>query len=280
MSGKLSPQEIKALKDEIHASLHCALPGTVEAFDPETQTVSVRPALHLSSRPERSGAEGSPPALPLIRDVPVFFPGSRDSALTWPVSAGDGCLLVFADADIDRWFETGEPEAPDSGRRHSLSDAFAFVGFRSKPDALQSLPANPSFFGVRPAAINHTHKAADITAGIVPRARGGSGQMGTGSTTTASEVATPGTDCTITNMQFAWWGKLAMLRVTVKKRTAVSSGVTTLCTLLTGKRPIFDAAAQWNWGSGAVVRATGAVQVNGAIAADATLYIHSTYILA
>ena len=265
----LTPAEIKALKQEISASLHCALPGTVESFDPETQTVSVRPALHLSS----------PSSLPLIRDVPVFFPGSRDSALTWPVSAGDGCLLVFADADIDRWFETGEPEGPASGRRHSLSDAFAFVGFRSKVDALPDLPAEPSFFGLSPGQVHHTHKAEDITSGVFPLERGGSGQADTGFTTAASEVADPGTDCTISSLQFAWWGKVALLRVAVRKRTAVSSDVTTLCTLLPGKRPKYDAAAQWNWGSGAVVRSSGAVQVNGAIAADSTLFIHSTYIL-
>ena len=100
-----------ALKKEIFSSLHCALPGTVEAFDPETRTVSVRPAVEQGGIP-----------LPLIRDAPVFFPGSRDSALTFPVSPGDGCLLVFADRDT---------EDPAGGRRHSLSDAFAFVGFRT-----------------------------------------------------------------------------------------------------------------------------------------------------
>ena len=32
------PSGIGALKKEILSALHCALPGTVEAFDPETQT--------------------------------------------------------------------------------------------------------------------------------------------------------------------------------------------------------------------------------------------------
>ena len=84
---------------------------------------------------------------PVLSDVPVFFPGSRDSAITWPVSAGDECLLVFADSAIDGWFESGEAEAPASERRHDLSDAFAFVGFRSRPNALESIQDQPSFFG-------------------------------------------------------------------------------------------------------------------------------------
>ena len=42
----------------------------------------------------------------------------------------DACLVIFSDVDSDNWFETGEASAPNSPRRHSLSDGFAFVGFR------------------------------------------------------------------------------------------------------------------------------------------------------
>ena len=101
MNESLTPQEVAALKREILSSLHCAMPGTVESFAADTQTASVRPVL------KRNGI-----LLPLIRDVPVFFPGTRESAVTWPVSAGDECLLVFADFDIDRWFESGEAGEP------------------------------------------------------------------------------------------------------------------------------------------------------------------------
>ena len=136
MNESLTPQEVAALKREVLSSLHCAMPGIVESFDADTQTASVRPVL------KRNGI-----LLPLIRDVPVFFPGTRESAVTWPVSAGDECLLVFADFDIDRWFESGEAEEASSGRAHALPDAFAFVGFRSRPNALRDFSSDPSFFG-------------------------------------------------------------------------------------------------------------------------------------
>ena len=77
--------ELQALKQEIFEGLHCALPGIVESFDADSQTAVIRPALK-----SRSGIE-----LPLLRDVPVFMP------LSFTVSAGDHCLVVFADADID-----------------------------------------------------------------------------------------------------------------------------------------------------------------------------------
>ena len=106
MNASLTPREILALKREISSSLHVALPGVVEAYDPETGTADIRPM----------------GAYPLLSGVPVFMP------LPFEVSPGDACLLVFADLDTEAWLSGGDATA--SGRRHSLSDAFAFVGFR------------------------------------------------------------------------------------------------------------------------------------------------------
>ena len=121
--GSYSPEILDALKKDIFASLHCALPGIVESYDPATQTASIRPAL-------RSRVGGDVVQLPLLTDVPVFLPGSERN--NWTVSPGDFCLLIFADACIDGWFETGSATLPPSGRQHDLSDAFAFVGFKPK----------------------------------------------------------------------------------------------------------------------------------------------------
>ena len=189
----LSLQDIAALKEEIQTSMHCALPGVVDSFDADTQTVSVRPMLKQKKD------------LPMIRNVPVFFPGTRENAVTWQISAGDECLLVFADMDIDRWFETGEAEEPYSARRHDLADAFAFVGFRSGPGVLQDVSGNPSFFGMTEAGIDakfssvdtklagkadtgHKHSAADITSGTLPIARGGTGAASAAAARTALDV--------------------------------------------------------------------------------------------
>ena len=122
MDEMITPEVLSALKQEILASLHCALPGIVESYDAETQTASVRPAL-------RSKVGSDVIQLPLLKDVPVFMPGSERN--NWTVSAGDSCLLIFSDACIDGWFETGSATLPPSGRQHDLSDAFAFVGFKT-----------------------------------------------------------------------------------------------------------------------------------------------------
>ena len=115
---RVNLMDIAALKKEILAFLHCALPGTVENYDAEKQTAVIR-LISLSSRPSKASGEIS---LPLLYDVPVFMP------VPFEVNPGDACLVIFADRDIDTWLEGGE-EKP-SGRMHSLSDGFAFVGWK------------------------------------------------------------------------------------------------------------------------------------------------------
>ena len=125
----VSPDVLLALKREIFSSLHVALPGFVESFDPETRTASVRPALR-----RRAGPAGEPPSLPILREVPVFFPAFSDPSISIVIQPGDPCLLIFADANIDGWMETGSNPLPPSDRQHDLSDAFAFVGFHTRKE--------------------------------------------------------------------------------------------------------------------------------------------------
>ena len=136
-------EELQALKQDILSSLHCALPGMVVSFDAESQTAVIQPAvsrvIQSASSVIPSAVEGSPSSvsMPLLRDVPVFMP------VSFEINPGDACLVIFADCDIDAWFETGEAEVPASNRMHSLSDGFAFVGFRPRviPTASSVIPS-------------------------------------------------------------------------------------------------------------------------------------------
>ena len=110
----LSPAERELLRRDFFMSLHCALPGNVVSFDAETRRAEIQPAVKVGSM-----------AYPILADVPVFMP------VPFEVRPGDACLVVFSDVDIDAWLQTGEAAVPGSARRHSLSDGFAFVGFRT-----------------------------------------------------------------------------------------------------------------------------------------------------
>lgn len=111
----LRHDDLEAIQQEIFSSMHCALPGTVVSFDPETQTAEIQPAVKKDSLD-----------CPILADVPVFMP------VAFEIRPGDACLVIFADIDIDFWFATGEVSEPRSGRKHSLSDGFAFVGFKPR----------------------------------------------------------------------------------------------------------------------------------------------------
>ena len=116
--SEISYEELEAVRKDILSTLHCALPGRVEAIDPDTCTATIKPMLKT-----RSGI-----SLPLLQDVPVFLP-MRNGVPAFDIATGDYCLVIFADGAIDKWFITGEEAEPVSGRMHDLSDGFAFVGF-------------------------------------------------------------------------------------------------------------------------------------------------------
>jgi hypothetical protein len=73
----------------------------------------------------------------LLCQVPFIVLGGGSSNLTFPISKGDNCLLLFCDYEIDRWWDTGENLPANYERKHDISDAFAIVGVHSMVDLLQ-----------------------------------------------------------------------------------------------------------------------------------------------
>jgi len=115
----------KALLDNALKNVHTALPGIIASYDADTQTASVQPAI------KRLFIEKGAVNLPLCVDCPVQFPQGGPFVLTFPVVAGDECLLLFSERAIDFWFENGGVQLPSEYRTHDLSDAFVLVGVNS-----------------------------------------------------------------------------------------------------------------------------------------------------
>ena len=110
-------QVAEAVIEAVGEQIHVALPGVFTAVAPDLSTATVQPAIRRND----SDAE---PALP---GVPILFPRFAGGALTWPVVAGDPCLLVFGDRSLEEWESAGggrevEPADP---RTHDLTDALA-----------------------------------------------------------------------------------------------------------------------------------------------------------
>jgi hypothetical protein len=140
-------------KREIFQDLRVCLPGIVQAFYPATQTVDVQIATNeyvwLSNSPTGAPNPNSPtlppplniqtqaPQLPLLQGIPVFIPNAGGLMLTFPVKAGDECDVVFHDTPIGGWWQNGGlNNLPFDQRRHNLSDGVAYIGPRSKPNAI------------------------------------------------------------------------------------------------------------------------------------------------
>ena len=118
------------LAQAIMSAMRVAMPGIIQSFDPDAVTAVVQPAIKGAEQDE-SGAELSV-NLPLLVDVPVVFPRGGGCTLTFPVKAGDECLVIFADRCIDFWWQSGGIQEPVDERMHDLSDAFCIVGPQSQ----------------------------------------------------------------------------------------------------------------------------------------------------
>lgn len=125
----------RVIQDVVSTNLRVCLPGVVQSFDAQTQTVTVQ--LAVQERIVGPNLNFRWADIPLLLDVPIVVPRAGGFSLTLPVQPGDECLVVFADACVDGWYENGgvHNTQPDK-RRHDLSDGFAILGPWSQPRVL------------------------------------------------------------------------------------------------------------------------------------------------
>lgn len=146
MIGRLTlPQVLQAAISQRLAFVRVAMPGEIVSFDPVEQTAQVKALLPDQIFTESGDASTS--SIGVLNKVPVQFPGAAGFAETWPVAAGDPCLLVFSDRALDVWHERGVEADPADERRHDLSDAVAILGVRSKPGKLTDFDTARAVWG-------------------------------------------------------------------------------------------------------------------------------------
>lgn len=125
--------------------VNTSIPGTVKSFNPKNQTVVATPNIRMIQNKK----DGTTKKLdmPDLIEVPCIFPYSitSDLSLTFPVSEGDQCLLIFSQRSIDNWHELGgiqDPVEDKYPRAHSLSDAIAILGLIPKSEAIKNFSSN------------------------------------------------------------------------------------------------------------------------------------------
>ena len=121
---------LEAQKADIFATFHCVQIGKIEKVTPSEQTVEVT----LQIR--RPAADGTSSAIPLLVDVPYMVLQGGGAYIDLPITAGDYCIVLFNDRDIDTWWSTANMADPATNRKHDLSDGIAIVGLNPKTSPL------------------------------------------------------------------------------------------------------------------------------------------------
>ena len=120
--------DLKALLDLVKLdtmiSTNCHGLGTIQSFNSLKQTVQV-------TMDYKRTINNKLVDYPVLIDCPLIISGGGLVTLTFPVTTGDKCLILFNDRDIDNWFLGGVGAPPASDRIHSFSDALALIGPRN-----------------------------------------------------------------------------------------------------------------------------------------------------
>lgn len=127
-------------RQAINEQLRVALPGIVQSFDSGSVTATVQPSVRCMVRD--NDGHTTTKEYPLLVDVPVIFPRGGGVTLTFPVSPGDECLVIFSDRCIDFWWQNGGVQEPVDPRMHDLSDAFCIVGPQSQAKKISDISAS------------------------------------------------------------------------------------------------------------------------------------------
>lgn len=113
-------------------NIHTAMPGFVTEFtNGETPMVAVQPGFKRLYE-----SADAPQNIPIIRDVPVLYPGSDDYLITFSIPVDTPVLLVFCERAIGNWMQAGGVVDPALDHMFDYSDAIAIPGLIPEPNAL------------------------------------------------------------------------------------------------------------------------------------------------
>lgn len=135
---------LSLLKKDIFLNLNCHHVGTIQTFNSVNQTATATINYQRTfEQPDAStgtyGARLVP--YPIAVGCPVVCLGGGSAALTFPIQAGDECLILFNDRDLDNWFQGAGGAGVATSRLHSFADGIILVGLRSLQNSLSNYDA-------------------------------------------------------------------------------------------------------------------------------------------
>lgn len=135
----ITPDMAEVIADAIESTLidvHVGLPGAVQSYDADEQTATIE--LQVKRALPKGDGTYATEDLPVLENVPVEFPRSKEFAVTFPLAAGDTGLVVFSEMSIDQWRSKGVNTSPGDIGRHTLSGGVFRPGLAPNVNALKT----------------------------------------------------------------------------------------------------------------------------------------------
>lgn len=134
----------ESMREEM-ADIYTAMPGVVtNVVNMGDCRVDVQPSINIVYGDDSADSHTQ------ILGVPIIFPASSTSCLSFPIKVGDPVLLVFAQRSMDNFkIGNGQPTTPSDFRRFNIQDAVAIPGLfpfsrsANKP-SIRKFPHNPN----------------------------------------------------------------------------------------------------------------------------------------
>jgi hypothetical protein len=111
-----------AIWSELGDKLHTCIPAVVSSYNKADCTVEAAPLI------DKVFNDGTVIRFQPIVQIPVIFPRTKRFKMSYPLEAGDGVLLLFAERCIDEWVLNGDYSTPDNPRIFKMTDAIAIPG--------------------------------------------------------------------------------------------------------------------------------------------------------
>lgn len=123
MTSRLTlPDVINTMIERKLSEVHTCLPAKIVKYDYETQKATVQPLI------KKVYLDDEEESLPLIVNVPVIWPRTQKTSLTFPIEVDDYVMLLFSERSLELFLEMGKEQKPGDTRMFDLTDAIAIPG--------------------------------------------------------------------------------------------------------------------------------------------------------
>ena len=156
---------LDAQKQDVLKAINCVQVGIIQAFYSGTQQADIEIALKKVITVNEDGTRVLAP-YPVLLKVPVFVLTGGGSSITMPITAGDTCIILFNDREIDNWYNSGAVSAPTTYRLHDKSDAMAIVGIRNLENVITNYFNGLQILFDSVTAIQMTHQTIKMIGNV------------------------------------------------------------------------------------------------------------------